>query len=161
MQIKLGLLRDEQVLSLLKEHHQDMASHSPPESVHALDGSGLEADDVSFWSLWASAQDNNEGEQLAGCGALKQLDRTHGEIKSMRTSTDFLRQGVAQQLLAHIIAEARLRGYQRLSLETGSMAAFIPAKRLYEQFGFSECAPFADYKQDPYSSFMTLKLTSL
>ena len=153
MQIKLGQLDNPQVLALLTAHHEDMASHSPPESVHALDISGLAADDVTFWSLWHK-------DELAGCGALKQLDTTHAEIKSMRTSADFLRQGVAQQLLAHIINEARLRGYQRLSLETGSMAAFLPAKRLYEQFGFSECAPFADYKQDPYSSFMTLSLTS-
>ncbi|MGS0681363.1 GNAT family N-acetyltransferase [Shewanella sp. 125m-7] len=158
MQIRVGQLHSEQVLALLKEHHEDMASYSPPESVHALDVSGLGSDDVTFWSLWASAQDNNEGEQLAGCGALKQLDRTHGEIKSMRTSTDFLRQGVAHQLLAHIIAEATSRGYRRLSLETGSMAAFLPAKSLYEQFGFTECAPFADYKQDPYSSFMSKAL---
>ncbi|GIU17745.1 MULTISPECIES: GNAT family N-acetyltransferase [unclassified Shewanella] len=153
MQIKLGLLRDTQVLALLQAHHEDMASHSPPESVHALDVSGLEADDVSFWSLWRK-------DELAGCGALKQLDTAHGEIKSMRTSNKFLRQGVAQMLLDHIISEARLRGYQRLSLETGSMAAFIPARKLYQQFGFKECEPFGDYKQDPYSSFMTLSLTS-
>lgn len=151
MQIKLGLIRDDKVLALLKEHHEDMCSHSPPESVHALNVSGLEADDVTFWSLWSE-------DELAGCGALKQLASNHGEIKSMRTSTDFLRQGVAQQLLGHIIAEARSRGYQRLSLETGSMEAFIPARKLYEQFGFKECEPFADYKQDPYSSFMSKQL---
>ncbi|MCG9729920.1 GNAT family N-acetyltransferase [Shewanella sp. Isolate13] len=151
MQIKLGLIRDDKVLALLKEHHEDMCSHSPLESVHALDVSGLEADHVTFWSLWSE-------DELAGCGALKQLDSTHGEIKSMRTSTDFLRQGVAQQLLAHIIAEARSRGYQRLSLETGSMKAFIPARKLYEQFGFKESEPFADYQQDPYSSFMSKQL---
>ncbi|MGS0727548.1 GNAT family N-acetyltransferase, partial [Shewanella sp. 0m-11] len=122
MQIKTGQLDNVQVLELLAAHHEDMASHSPPESVHALDVSGLEAEDVTFWSLWLE-------DELAGCGALKQLDRTHGEIKSMRTSNKFLRQGVGQMLLDHIISEARLRGYQRLSLETGSMAAFIPAKR--------------------------------
>ncbi|ABV86330.1 GNAT family N-acetyltransferase [Shewanella pealeana] len=151
MQIRVGQLHNEQVLALLKEHHEDMASHSPPESVHALDISGLEAGDVTFWSLWRE-------DDLAGCGALKRLDIAHAEIKSMRTSTDFLRQGVAQQLLAHIISEARSQGYRRLSLETGSMAAFIPARKLYEQFGFEECEPFADYKQDPYSAFMTKTL---
>ncbi|GIU22601.1 GNAT family N-acetyltransferase [Shewanella schlegeliana] len=151
MQIKVGQLCSEQVLALLKAHHEDMASHSPPESVHALDVSGLEAEDVTFWSLWCE-------DELAGCGALKQLDSRHGEIKSMRTSSHFLRQGVAQTLLAHIISEARARGYQRLSLETGSMAAFIPARKLYEQFGFIECQPFGDYKQDPYSSFMSKML---
>ncbi|ABZ75622.1 GCN5-related N-acetyltransferase [Shewanella halifaxensis HAW-EB4] len=151
MQIRVGQLRSEQVLMLLQEHHEDMALHSPPESVHALNVSGLEADDVTFWSLWCE-------DELAGCGALKRLDSTHGEIKSMRTSNNFLRQGVAQTLLAHIIAEARARGYQRLSLETGSMDAFIPARKLYEQFGFTECSPFGDYKQDPYSSFMSKML---
>lgn len=160
MQIRKGQLHSEQVLALLQQHHQDMATHSPPESVHTLDVSGLEADDVTFWSLWTHGQDNNVAEQLAGCCALKQLDSIHGEIKSMRTSTAFLRQGVAQQLLTHIIAEAKVRGYQRLSLETGTMAAFLPAKKLYVQFGFKECAPFADYQLDPYSCFMTLYLTS-
>lgn len=160
MQIKLGLLRDEQVLALLKEHHQDMASHSPPESVHALDVSGLAAKEVTFWSVWQNNQQHVsfQAAQLAGCGALKELDLTHGEIKSMRTASQFLRQGVAQMLLNHIIAEARSRGYKKLSLETGSMPAFLPAKSLYEQFGFIECEPFADYKPDPYSVFLTLAL---
>lgn len=148
MQIRVGQLESEQVLVLLQQHHQDMLSHSPAESVHALDISGLEADNVTFFGLW-------QGELLAGIGALKALDMQHGEIKSMRTSADFLRQGVAHKILAHIITEARLRGYQRLSLETGSMAAFEPAKRLYQQFGFEQCKPFADYQEDPYSEFMS------
>ncbi|GIU41919.1 putative N-acetyltransferase YsnE [Shewanella sairae] len=155
MQIKCGQLDNSQVLALLTAHHEDMASHSPPESVHALDVSGLESKAVTFWSLWTSQQ---QSERLAGCGALKQLDLKHAEIKSMRTSADFLRQGVAQQLLTHIIAEAKSRGYQRLSLETGTMAAFLPAKNLYQQFGFKECPPFADYQLDPYSCFMTKSL---
>ncbi|MCK8043712.1 GNAT family N-acetyltransferase [Shewanella sp. 1CM18E] len=160
MQIKLGELEHPQILSLLAEHHQDMALHSPAESVHALDVSGLAADDVTFWSLWIEElhQENAQAMQLAGCGALKQLDLTHGEIKSMRTASLYLRQGVAQALLAHIIAEAKQRGYTKLSLETGSMAAFLPAKKLYQRFGFKECAPFADYQLDPYSAFMTLDL---
>ena len=151
MHIRVGQLAHEQVLALLGEHHQDMLSHSPVESVHALDISGLKAADVTFFSMW-------DGDNLAGVGALKQLDSYHGEIKSMRTSKLFLRQGVAHKILAHLIAEATDRGYQRLSLETGSMAAFLPAKRLYQQFGFQQCTPFADYKVDPYSSFMTLSL---
>ncbi|MDR8524808.1 GNAT family N-acetyltransferase [Shewanella fidelis] len=160
MEILLGQLQHPLVLSLLAEHHQDMALHSPPESVHALDVSGLAAKEVTFWSVWQNNQQHVsfQAEQLAGCGALKELDLTHGEIKSMRTASQFLRQGVAQMLLNHIIAEARNRGYNKLSLETGSMAAFLPAKRLYEQFGFIECEPFADYKTDPYSVFMTLTL---
>ncbi|WP_044556496.1 GNAT family N-acetyltransferase [Shewanella piezotolerans] len=151
MQLRVGELDNPQVMVLLQQHHQDMLSHSPAESVHALDTSGLKAVNVTFWSLWSA-------EHLAGIGALKQLDEYHGEIKSMRTSLQFLRQGVAHKILAHLIAEARARGYQRLSLETGSMEAFQPAKKLYEQFGFQACAPFADYKNDPYSSFMTLSL---
>lgn len=151
MQLRVGELDNPQVMVLLQQHHQDMLFHSPAESVHALDTSGLKAVNVTFWSLWSA-------EQLAGIGALKQLDEYHGEIKSMRTSLQFLRQGVAHKILAHLIAEARARGYQRLSLETGSMEAFQPAKKLYEQFGFQACAPFADYKSDPYSSFMTLSL---
>ncbi|MCL1050202.1 GNAT family N-acetyltransferase [Shewanella abyssi] len=148
MQIRVGQLDSEQVLALLQEHHQDMLSHSPAESVHALDISGLKAEGVTVWSLWS-------GGKLAGIGALKQLDKRHGEIKSMRTSADFIRQGVAHKILAHIITEATQRGYQRLSLETGSMAAFKPAQKLYQQFGFRLCLPFADYKEDPYSLFMS------
>lgn len=107
--------------------------------------------EVTFWSAW------DQGE-LAGCGAMKELDSEHGEIKSMRTSSAHLRKGVAKQLLEHIIGEAKQRGYQRLSLETGSMEAFEPARRLYENFGFEYCLPFSDYTDDPLSSFMTLKL---
>ena len=148
MQIRVGQLDSEQVLALLHEHHQDMLCHSPVESVHALDISALKQADVTFYSLWCE-------QQLAGIGAIKQLDKYHGEIKSMRTSSHYLRQGVAGKIMAHLIAEATARGYQRLSLETGSMDAFKPAKNLYQQFGFKLCPPFADYKQDPYSSFMS------
>lgn len=151
MQIRVGQLDNPQVIALLSEHHQDMLSHSPIESVHALDISALKAADVTFWSLWCA-------DQLVGIGALKQLNKHHGEIKSMRTSAQFLRQGVAHKILAHLIAEARVRGYQRLSLETGSMDAFKPAQKLYQQFGFQACSPFGDYKLDPYSSFLDLAL---
>jgi putative acetyltransferase len=108
----------------------------------------LRQPDVSFWSAW-------EGDELLGCGALKQLDGEHGEIKSMRTSSAHLRKGVAARLLQHIIDEAGRRSYRRLSLETGSAQAFAPARRLYARFGFQPCAPFADYVDDPYSVFMT------
>ena len=95
-----------------------------------------------------------KNDELAGCGALKELHGTHGEIKSMRTSAKFLRQGVAKFLLEHIFAEAITRGYQKLSLETGTMDAFLPAQKLYQQLGFHTCQPFADYQEDPYSTFM-------
>jgi putative acetyltransferase len=148
MEIKVGDLKNKQVIALLREHHEDMLSHSPEESVHALDLSALESPMVTFWSLWI----NNE---LAGCGALKELDTKHGEIKSMRTAGDHLRKGVARELLVHIINQATSRGYEKLSLETGSMAAFVPAHKLYQRFGFQPCQPFGDYQEDPYSLFMT------
>lgn len=112
---------------------------------------GLRRSEITFWSAW-------DGTELAGCGALKELDAHHGEIKSMRTASKYLRKGVATKVLQHIIAEAKRRGYRRLSLETGSMEYFEPARRLYTKFGFRNCAPFADYLEDPNSSFMTAEL---
>jgi len=148
MDIRVGELRNKEVIALLQEHHKDMLSHSPVESVHALDLNALEAPDITFWSFWI----NNK---LAGVGALKEIDAEHGEIKSMRTSTNHLRQGVAGKLLEHIIKQANIRSYKRLSLETGTMDVFLPAHKLYQLFGFQECEPFGDYKEDPYSMFMT------
>jgi putative acetyltransferase len=124
---------------------------SPPESVHALDIAGLKGPGVTFWTV-------RDGGRLLGCGALKQLDREHGEVKSMRTPDGLRRRGAGRAMLDHIVAEARRRGYRRLSLETGSMEGFAPAKRLYESVGFTECPPFADYRPDPNSTFMTLAL---
>jgi putative acetyltransferase len=124
---------------------------SPPESVHALDLERLRKPDVTFWSVWHDSQ-------LLGCGALKELDARHGEIKSMRTATAHLRKGVAASLMRHILEESRRRSYRRLSLETGSMAAFAPARGLYTRFGFQPCGPFADYVEDPNSVFMTREL---
>ncbi|WNC72335.1 GNAT family N-acetyltransferase [Thalassotalea psychrophila] len=148
MDIRVGELRNKEVITLLQEHHQDMLSHSPVESVHALDLRALEDSDVTFWSLWI----NNS---LAGIGALKELDKEHGEIKSMRTSTNHLRKGVARKLLEHILNQANILSYNKLSLETGTMDAFLPAQKLYQQFGFQECEPFGHYKKDPYSMFMS------
>lgn len=105
----------------------------------------------TIWSAWINGK-------LAGCGALKELDVTHGEIKSMRTARTHLRQGVAAGLLTHILAIAKRRGYSRISLETGTPEAFAPARRLYEKFGFQPCAPFADYKAGPFSVCMTKTL---
>jgi putative acetyltransferase len=144
-------LRGSEIAELLQLHLRSVAEYSPPESVHALDLHGLRADTITFWSAWS-------GEQLAGCGALKELDTGHGEIKSMRTAPAHLRQGVAAAVLCHIIDEARRRGYRRLSLETGSMQAFAPARTLYARFGFEPCGPFAGYREDPHSVFMTLTL---
>jgi putative acetyltransferase len=148
MQICVGELGSEEVIALLQEHHEDMLIHSPPESVHALDLSALASSDVTFWSLWID-------QDLAGIGALKELDKDHGEIKSMRTSAKHLRKGVAGKLLEHIIQQSNIRFYKKISLETGTMDAFLPAQKLYEQFGFEECEPFGHYSVDPYSMFMT------
>jgi putative acetyltransferase len=128
-----------------------MRLHSPPESVHALDLEALRKPDITFWSAWQDAE-------LLGCGALKELDLLHGEIKSMRTAARHLRKGIAARLLRHIIEEAERRSYRRLSLETGSMEAFAPARRLYTRFGFRQCGPFGSYSEDPNSVFMTREL---
>ncbi|WP_280268347.1 GNAT family N-acetyltransferase [Nocardia wallacei] len=139
------------VVALLSEHLGEMRANSPRDSVHALDLDGLRKPEVTFWSVW-------DGDRLAGCGALKELDPTHGEIKSMRTATDHRGRGVGSLLLRHILATARERGYRRLSLETGAQQFFSPAHRLYERHGFRRCPPFADYLEDPHSIFMALDL---
>jgi putative acetyltransferase len=148
MEIREGGLDDPRVVALLNVHFQGMLANSPKDSCHFLDLSGLRAPGVTFWSAW-------DGDDLLGCGALKQLDPTHGEIKSMRTSEEHLRRGTGAALVSHILKVARERNYKRLSLETGSGAAFDAAHALYRQFGFTECAPFADYKEDPFSRFLS------
>jgi putative acetyltransferase len=151
MVLRLDDLRGPEIARLLEEHMADMRAASPPESVHALDLDGLRKPEISFWTLW-------QGNQLAGCGALKELDATHAEIKSMRTAAAFRRRGVARQVLQHLLDQARQRQYQRVSLETGPMAFFAPARALYASFGFEPCGPFADYWNDPNSVFMTMAL---
>jgi len=148
MEIRVDDLSSPEIVQLLSEHLQSMALHSPPESIHALDLQALRNPDITFWSGWQDSE-------LMGCGALRELDARHGEIKSMRTVARHRRTGVAARLLHHILDEARRRSYERLSLETGSMEAFAPARNLYARFGFEPCGPFADYLEDPYSVFMT------
>jgi putative acetyltransferase len=149
--VRLDKVADPKIDLLLEEHHEDMGSSSPPESVHALNVEELRGEDVTVWTAW-------RGEQLAGIGALQQLDSSHGEIKSMRTAKQHLRKGVAKKILETILAAAIARQYERLSLETGSMEVFAPARKLYEKFGFEYCDPFSNYKIDPYSSYMTKTL---
>lgn len=149
--IKPDDLTGGEVAELLADHLREMHQHSPPESVHALDLDALRKPEITFWTIWS-------GEDLVGCGALKQLDAEHGEIKSMRTAYEFRGKGFGKLMLRHILDEAQKRGYKRLSLETGSMAAFDPARRLYESHGFTYCGPFADYVLDPNSSFMTKEI---
>ncbi|EGR1118257.1 TPA: GNAT family N-acetyltransferase [Vibrio parahaemolyticus] len=151
MRIEIDNLERPQVIALLEEHLQDMYATSPPESVHALDVSKLKLPSITFWTGW-------DGEQLLGCVAMSQLEDGHAELKSMRTTPSARKQGVASRLLNHVIEQAKHQGIQRLSLETGSMAFFEPAHRLYEKHGFTYCEPFGDYQPDPNSRFMTLAL---
>ena len=151
VQFKIDDLSDPRIARLLEEHLKDMRRISPPESVHALDLERLKKPEITFWSVW-------NGLELAGCGALKKLDAEHVELKSMRTSTVYRRKGVGKLILEHIMGEARRLGYRRMSLETGSMAFFEPARSLYASYGFVRCPPFDNYKEDPYSVCMTRSL---
>ena len=127
---------------------------SPPESVHALDLERLRAPDITFWSAW-------DGDELLGCGALRELDSSSGEVKSMRTVVAHRGKGVGSKILEKIIEEANRRGYERLLLETGSERSFAPAQRLYERYGFVYRGPFAEYIEDPNSVFMTKDLQAV
>ena len=151
MEIVPGDLDDNAVVGLLREHMDDMHANSAPESIHALDVSGLRAPSVTFWV-------GRDRGAVVGCVALKELSLTHGEIKSMRTSPGVRNRGVATLLLTHVIHVARERGYNRLSLETGAMEFFEPARSLYRKFGFFSCEAFAGYRNDPNSVFMTREL---
>jgi putative acetyltransferase len=147
MKIIVDDLNGKEIFDLLSEHLKDMYSVSPTESVHALDIEELKNSKITFWSIW-------ESERLAGCGAIKELTETEAEIKSMRTSAEFRRRGVASKMLNHILVEAEKRNYCTIYLETGPVDYFRPAVELYKSFGFEECGPFADYVLDPYSLFM-------
>jgi putative acetyltransferase len=151
MRIQVDDLTGPEIHALLEEHLANMHELSPPESVHALDLSKLRSPEITFWTVW-------DGATLLGCGALKQLTPTHGEIKSMRTPKVLRGRGAARAVLSHILGEALAHGYERLSLETGSQPAFEPARSLYRSFGFVEAGPFGDYLPDPNSFFMTLVL---
>jgi len=151
LRIEVDDLSRPAIHALLNEHLQNMYALSPPESVHALDLERLRKPGITFWSAW-------DGAVLMGCGALMELDRRHGEVKSMRTPSALRRRGAGRAILSHIIGVARERRYERLSLETGSADAFKPAQSLYESFGFTYCGPFGEYKDDPNSVFMTIHL---
>jgi len=139
------------VSALLAEHLADMHATSPAESVHALDVSALKVPGLSFWTARAD-------EVLLGCGALKELDPGHGEIKSMRTTSAARGTGVGRAMLAYLLEVGRERGYARISLETGTQDYFLPARTLYVAHGFVECGPFGDYRLDPHSAYFTREL---
>jgi putative acetyltransferase len=143
--------RAEDVRELLERHLEFANAHSPPEDVHALDVDALLDPAVTFFSS------RLDGELLA-VGALKQLDLRHAELKSMHTASAARGRGIGRAVLGHLIGVARDRGVARLSLETGSMAAFAPARSLYARAGFRPCEPFGDYGPSPKSTFMTLEL---
>lgn len=151
LEVRIDDLRGPEIAALLSEHLHCMADVSPAESRHALDLEALRRPEITFWTAW-------DGVELAGCAALKELDVRRGEVKSMRTDSAHLRKGVAATLLEYLLTEARRRDYRQLSLETGSMSYFEPARRLYRRFGFRSCGPFATYREDPNSVFMTREL---
>jgi putative acetyltransferase len=155
MAIALRIIEDDlsgpQIAALLRLHLDEMQGWSPPESVHAMSIERLRAADVTFYSAWYE-------DALAGCGAIRQIDAHHGELKSMRAHPDYRGKGVGRAILDHLLAEARARGYRRVSLETGRPEPFFPARRLYEANGFIECPPFADYVADDFSICMTRTL---
>lgn len=149
--IRKGDFSDARVIAMLRHHYEENRAVTPPESCHVLDISAMQVPELSFWTVW-------KGEDLLGMGALKRMNASDGEVKSMRTRANALRRGVANAVLTHIIAEARSAGLERLYLETGSFEYFRPARELYTRHGFVECAPFGEYQPDPLSTFMVLDL---
>jgi putative acetyltransferase len=151
LRIVPGDLTDPRIVDLLETHVTTALAQSPRESCHAFDVSGLQRPEVSFWAAW-------QGDALLGVGALMDLGAGHGEVKSMHTAKSARGRGVGGAMVRHIVATARERGYRRLSLETGSMDYFAPARALYAQHGFTLCGPFEGYRPDPNSVFLTLAL---
>ncbi len=151
MRIDLDDLTSPEAIAFLEDHVTELRAISPPESTHALDLEGLRAPGVVFWAA-------REGDAVVGCAALKAHSDTHAEVKSMRTAAARARQGVATRLLDTVLAHARDAGFRRISLETGAEPFFAPARALYARHGFVECEPFADYRPDPLSVFMTREL---
>jgi putative acetyltransferase len=151
MQFVEGNFDHPEVLALLDTHVTRARAETGRGSAHALDLSGLKTPDIRFWSLW-------DGDRLIGLGALKTLSSDHGEVKSMHTAEQARQKGAGSAMLDHILGQAREMGLSRVSLETGSWDYFVPARAFYRRHGFVECGPFADYKPDPNSVFMTRML---
>jgi len=148
VEFRVDDLSGAEVQALVARHLRGMHENSPPESVHAFGIEKLRQPGVTVWSAWVDGE-------LAAMGALKALGGGAGEIKSMRVADGFLGRGVGRAMLEHIVGEARAAGMTSLWLETGSTPDFLPALRLYETAGFKFCGPFGDYKEDPFSRFMT------
>jgi putative acetyltransferase len=152
MRIVVDDLSGPAIAAFLTEHIEEMRSITPLESKHALDLDGLRRPEITFWSVL------DGDDAVVGCGAVKALDASHAELKSMRTARARKRSGIGSMLLEHILREATRMGFARISLETGSADFFKPARTLYEKYGFDYCEPFADYVLDPHSVFMTRTL---
>lgn len=151
LQIREDDLTGKKIADFLREHLEDINKITPPKSIHALDLGALRSPNVTLWTAW-------EKDELLGCGALKELDSTTGEVKSMRTAKAYRREGIAAKILEHIIQEAKKRSYDCLNLETGSFAEFASARALYRRYGFEYTNPFAEYTEDPNSVFMIKRL---
>tara|TARA_B100000575_G_scaffold56276_1_gene42315 strand:- start:845 stop:1303 length:459 start_codon:yes stop_codon:yes gene_type:complete len=140
-----------QVNELLKTHFIELKSVSPEGSSHVLDIEGLKVPSIKFWSLW----ENND---LIGCGALKILSENHGEFKSIRVANRFRQKKYGEKIIDHLIEKSKNQGIKKLSVETGAGEFFAPARKLFKNFGFKECKPFAHYKEDPNSCYYNLNL---
>jgi putative acetyltransferase len=151
MEIKFDELTHPDVRALVQTHLEEMSGRENAVITHALNLEELQAEGITFFSVW-------EGETLMGCGALKELSESHGEVKSMHTARRFRRRGVSAALLFHMINIAEQRGYKKLSLETHPGKDYEPARKLYERFGFEPCGPFGDYEAHDYSVFMTKEI---
>ena len=146
-----GNFDNSEVNDLLKMHFIELRSVSPAGSTHVLDINGLKDQSIKFWSLW-------EDNKLIGCGALKFLEKKHGEFKSIRVVDEFRKKGIGERIINHLIGEAKKLKISKLSIETGSGEFFLPARNLFSKFGFKTCPPFAHYKDDPNSCYYTLNL---
>ena len=146
-----GNFDNSKVNDLLKKHFIELRSVSPAGSTHVLDIDGLKDPSIKFWSLW-------ENNKLIGCGALKFLEKNHGEFKSIRVADEFKKKGVGERIINHLIEEAKKLKISKLSIETGAGQFFLPARNLFSKFGFKKCPPFAHYKEDPNSCYYTLDL---
>ena len=140
-----------EVNNLLKKHFIELRSVSPEGSAHVLDIEGLKDPSIKFWSLW-------ENNKLVGCGALKFLEKNHGEFKSIRVADEFKKKGIGERIINHLIEEAKKLKISKLSIETGAGDFFLPARNLFSKFGFKKCPPFAHYKDDPNSCYYTLDI---
>ena len=146
-----GNFDNSEVNNLLKKHFIELRSVSPAGSTHVLDIDGLKDPSIKFWSLW-------ESNILVGCGALKFLEKNHGEFKSIRVADEFKKKGIGERIINHLIGEAKKLKISKLSIETGAGDFFLPARNLFSKFGFKSCPPFAHYKEDPNSCYYTLNL---